>query len=107
MRAVMLDDARPSSLDLYATEIGRTPLLTAAEEVVLAGAVRDGLEAEQRLAQPRDPGERDDLLRRQRRGREARERMVRANLRLVISIAKKHQNRGLPMEDLVQEGTLG
>ena len=92
---------------LYLDEVRQIPLLTAAEEQVLGRAVREGVAAEQKMAGPHDPEERAELLERRRRGLEARQRMVRANLRLVISVAKKFTGSGMPLGDLVQEGSLG
>ena len=99
----------------YLQEIGEVPLLTAAEEVELASAISDGNEAEVELADLAVTGERVQLervalvrlRRRQRAGEMARDRLTRANLRLVVSIAKRHVGRGLPLLDLVQEGNLG
>jgi RNA polymerase primary sigma factor len=74
--------ATTNSLDLYLAEIGRTPLLTKAEEQRLARLIEQG-----------DEG--------------AKRHMVEANLRLVVSIAKKYRGHGVPFVDLIQEGTLG
>jgi RNA polymerase primary sigma factor len=70
------------SLTLFMNRVGRYPLLTAAEEVALAKRMERG-------------------------DRTAKERMINSNLRLVISIAKRYQRQGLPLLDLVQEGTIG
>jgi len=97
----------------YLTEIGRTPLLDAAQEVELAKRIEAGLYADERVRQ-HDAGEieLDDRMRADlrvigRQGREAKAHMLRANLRLVVSVAKKHSHRGLPFLDVVQEGNLG
>jgi len=103
------------STRLYLREIGQVALLTAADEVELAGAITDGNEAEARLADLAVSGElgRADraevarLRRRQRKGDRARDRLTRANLRLVVSVAKRFGGRGLPLLDLFQEGNLG
>ena len=103
------------STRLYLREIGQVALLTAADEVELAGAITDGNEAEARLADLAASGElgRADraevarLRRRQRKGDRARDRLTRANLRLVVSVAKRFGGRGLPLLDLFQEGNLG
>lgn len=71
-----------SALSLYMDEISQVPLLTAAEEVELAGRIRQGDEA-------------------------AREHMIRANLRLVVKIARDYENLGLPLLDLINEGNIG
>ena len=80
------NDPRPSGTDdhvrLFLNEIGRYPLLTADEEVALSKRIEDG-----------------DL--------DAKDEMIRSNLRLVVSIAKQYQGRGLSLLDLVQEGMLG
>ncbi|MFJ8624194.1 RNA polymerase sigma factor [Kitasatospora sp. NPDC093550] len=93
----------------YLREIGRIRLLTAAEEVELARLVEAGLFAEERLngsPPPPDPlaGELDTLV---VRGRIAKRRLIEANLRLVVSVAKRYVGRGLTLLDLVQEGNLG
>ncbi|MDQ1010931.1 RNA polymerase primary sigma factor [Streptomyces sp. V4I23] len=93
----------------YLREIGRIPLLTAAEEVELARRVEAGLFAEEKLANTPDPDSRlaVDLDRLVVMGRLAKRRLIEANLRLVVSVAKRYVGRGLTMLDLVQEGNLG
>ncbi|MFK0168023.1 sigma-70 family RNA polymerase sigma factor [Streptomyces sp. NPDC090306] len=104
-------DGSPSS-DLfrqYLREIGRIPLLTAAEEVDLARRVEAGLFAEEKLAGAVGLDSRLvlDLDRLVVLGRMAKRRLIEANLRLVVSVAKRYVGRGLTMLDLVQEGNLG
>ncbi|WP_344521254.1 RNA polymerase sigma factor [Streptomyces rectiviolaceus] len=105
------DTGGPSS-DLfrqYLREIGRIPLLTAAEEVELARSVEAGLFAEEklRLAIDLDSQLALDLDKLVVVGRMAKRRLIEANLRLVVSVAKRYVGRGLTMLDLVQEGNLG
>ncbi|GAA4293103.1 RNA polymerase sigma factor [Streptomyces venetus] len=105
------DTSGPSS-DLfrqYLREIGRIPLLTAAEEVELARRVEAGLFAEEklRLTPDLDSQLAVDLDRLVVMGRMAKRRLIEANLRLVVSVAKRYVGRGLTMLDLVQEGNLG
>ncbi|MGW5737155.1 MULTISPECIES: RNA polymerase sigma factor [Streptomyces] len=105
------DTGGPSS-DLfrqYLREIGRIPLLTAAEEVELARGVEAGLFAEEklRLAPDLDSQLALDLDKLVVAGRMAKRRLIEANLRLVVSVAKRYVGRGLTMLDLVQEGNLG
>ncbi|MBD9701423.1 RNA polymerase sigma factor [Streptomyces caniscabiei] len=105
------DTSGPSS-DLfrqYLREIGRIPLLTAVEEVELARRVEAGLFAEERLGNAPDLDTRLtlDLDRLVVMGRMAKRRLIEANLRLVVSVAKRYVGRGLTMLDLVQEGNLG
>jgi RNA polymerase primary sigma factor len=105
------DTGGPSS-DLfrqYLREIGRIPLLTAAEEVELARGVEAGLFAEEklRLASDLDSQLALDLDKLVVVGRMAKRRLIEANLRLVVSVAKRYVGRGLTMLDLVQEGNLG
>ncbi|MFF9348239.1 RNA polymerase sigma factor [Streptomyces sp. NPDC014734] len=105
-------EAAGPSADLfrqYLREIGRIPLLTAADEVELARRVEAGLFAEEHLASTPDPDTRlaVDLDRLVVMGRTAKRRLIEANLRLVVSVAKRYIGRGLTMLDLVQEGNLG
>ncbi|MFI2224989.1 RNA polymerase sigma factor [Streptomyces fradiae] len=110
--ATAADRAAAPASDLfrqYLREIGRIPLLTAAEEVELARRVEAGLFAEEKLARTPDLDTRLalDLDRLVVRGRMAKRRLIEANLRLVVSVAKRYAGRGLTMLDLVQEGNLG
>jgi RNA polymerase primary sigma factor len=102
-------DRTPDLVRQYLREIGRVPLLTAADEVSLARAVEAGLFAEDRLANlpDIDPVLRADLAEIVRQGHQAKRRLIEANLRLVVSVAKRYVGRGLPMLDLVQEGNVG
>ncbi|MET4924247.1 RNA polymerase sigma factor [Streptomyces sp. PSRA5] len=105
------DSGGPSS-DLfrqYLREIGRIRLLTAVEEVDLARRVEAGLFAEEKLGSTPDLDSQLalDLDRLVVLGRMAKRRLIEANLRLVVSVAKRYVGRGLTMLDLVQEGNLG
>ncbi|MFC9881861.1 RNA polymerase sigma factor [Streptomyces libani] len=93
----------------YLREIGRIPLLTAAEEVELARRVEAGLFAEEKLTHATDLSSQlaFDLDKLVVLGRMAKRRLIEANLRLVVSVAKRYVGRGLTMLDLVQEGNLG
>ncbi|MFV2084824.1 RNA polymerase sigma factor SigB [Micromonospora sp. LOL_021] len=105
-------DDRGASADLvraYLNGIGRTKLLTAVQEVLLAKRIEAGLFAEEKLAGP-------DRLSAQLRadldvvaaeGRAAKDHLLEANLRLVVSIAKRYTGRGMAFLDLIQEGNLG
>lgn len=98
------------SVRLYLREIGQVKLLTANEEKQLAQLIAKGQEAEQRLKQGElDPAsdEYKKLELERAGGNEARQQMAAANLRLVVSIAKRYRDRGLPLLDLIQEGSLG
>ncbi|MEU3274321.1 sigma-70 family RNA polymerase sigma factor [Saccharomonospora sp. NPDC006951] len=91
----------------YFNGIGRTPLLTAEQEVVLAKRIEAGLYAEHLRAHGQLPAAEADLATIARQGAEAKRQLIEANLRLVVSIAKRYQGRGLPLIDLIQEGNLG
>jgi RNA polymerase primary sigma factor len=99
----------------YLREIGKVPLLTAELEVVLARRIEKGLAAAERIAELEErhgpDGVPRETLRKQRRlvvsGSEAKDLLVEANLRLVVSIAKRYRNRGMAFLDLIQEGNLG
>ena len=112
-RAEAMADARVKTNDpvrQYLQEIGRVKLLTLEEEINLARRIEDGEEARRRLAE-----EINELADRERRGLQrvvedgelARQHLIEANLRLVVSIAKKYNGRGMSFLDLIQEGNQG
>jgi len=94
------------SVRRYLHEVGAHPLLTAADEVVLGEAIAVGRAAAARLARARGEEHRR-LLAQVEAADAARERFIAANLRLVVSIAKRYQSSGMALLDLVQEGNLG
>jgi len=114
---VDLDDQTPAmgdSVHTYLKSIGRTSLLTAEQEVDLAKRIEAGLFAEHKLETMglEDRAGLDENLRRDLEmvaedGRRAKAHMLEANLRLVVSVAKKYSDRGLSLLDVVQEGNLG
>ena len=104
--------AAPASVDavrLYLNEIGRVDLLDQESEVDLAKRVEAGLAAAEVLDSPLEltTAQRTCLRRVERLARDAKQVMIEANLRLVVSIAKRHVGRGLQFPDLIQEGNLG
>ena len=109
------DSFRGSAADpvhMYLKEIGKVKLLDAALEVELAERILAGTEAEARLAADeivsgRTGAEQRADQRLVRQGHEAKDQLIEANLRLVVSIAKRYRNRGLAFLDLIQEGNLG
>ncbi|MGC4812452.1 RNA polymerase sigma factor SigB [Micromonospora sp. DT228] len=105
-------DERGISTDLvraYLNGIGRTKLLTAAQEVDLARRIEAGLFADEKLATCTPVSEelRADLELVVAEGRAAKDHLLEANLRLVVSIAKRYTGRGMAFLDLIQEGNLG
>ncbi|HEY3036396.1 MAG TPA: RNA polymerase sigma factor [Streptosporangiaceae bacterium] len=109
---VDLDDQTSTmgdSVHTYLKSIGRTSLLTAEQEVNLAKRIEAGLFAEHKLASEADLPEeyRRELELVAEDGRRAKAHMLEANLRLVVSVAKKYSDRGLSLLDVVQEGNLG
>jgi len=94
---------------MYLQEIGRYPLLTPQQEVELSMQMESGVRADEQLEAKADLSEADVriLERAVRNADRARKRLVEANLRLVVSIAKKYVGRGLSLLDLIQEGNLG
>jgi RNA polymerase primary sigma factor len=94
-------------IDLYLKEMARVPLLSVEEEVDLAARVRAGREAEAALCASEEPEQEESLREAIRAGQKAREHLIRANIRLVVSIAKRYVGRGVPFLDLIQEGNLG
>ncbi len=89
----------------YLSTIGRVPLLTPAEEIELGNQVQTMMHLIADGGAPETPTDREKQI--LRIGRRAKERMMKANLRLVVSVAKKYQGKGLELLDLIQEGSLG
>lgn len=99
----------PDIFRLYLRDVGRVPLLTQARERELAKKIRDGQSAERELADNPGLGTVSQMYFHTQisEAAQARQHFVEANLRLVISIARHYLNRGMTMEDLVQEGNIG
>jgi RNA polymerase primary sigma factor len=91
----------------YLNEIGRTALLDAAQEVELSKRIEAGVYAQHKLAAKLTPRQRGDLEAIAADGALAKAHMLEANLRLVVSVAKRYSNRGMSFLDVVQEGNLG
>ena len=106
-----IDSQRRRSSDpvsWYLATIGRIPLLTPAEEIELGNQVQAMMAFTEDGTKTFEEGELSGKDRRMLRiGRRAKERMMKANLRLVVSVAKKYQGKGLELLDLIQEGSLG
>ena len=98
---------------MYLKEIGKVNLLTSDEEVELAQAMTAGSAAQEQLDELTEAGEeipdevRSELEKTIKKGEKARQRLAEANLRLVVSIAKRYVGRGMQFLDLIQEGNLG
>ena len=125
MAVAALDQRPPVDGDLvrsYLRDIGRVPLLSHEQEITLGRQVQElvrleELEEEYKLRQGHPPSREEMaksvgvspavLRRRLNNGRRAKERMVAANLRLVVSVAKKYTKRNMELLDLIQEGTIG
>lgn len=104
----------PDTVRQYLNEIGQVPLLTSAEEKILGKAVKDGQKAQQRIDEAKTSGkaklsaaDRKTLRDLVKAGEKAKDRMVRANLRLVVSIARRYDRKELHLSDLIQEGNIG
>ena len=98
---------------MYLKEIGKVPLLTAAEEIDLAMKIEAGVAATEELERAEEEGvelerrEKRRLTRVEQVGLDAKQQLIEANLRLVVSIAKRYVGRGMLFLDLIQEGNLG
>ncbi|HJF11143.1 RNA polymerase sigma factor [Corynebacterium falsenii] len=105
--------ASADSVRAYLKQIGKVALLNAEQEVSLAKRVEAGLYAQYRLQEIKESGEklspmnRRDLREIERDGRRAKNHLLEANLRLVVSLAKRYTGRGMAFLDLIQEGNLG
>ena len=107
---VAADGATADPVKDYLKQIGRVPLLSADQEVELAKRIEAGLFAAHKLAEGNGmlrPGQSIDLERVAEDGRRARDHLVEANLRLVVSLARRYTGRGMLFLDLIQEGNLG
>src|SRR5262249_10571001 len=101
-------EAVGEALPLYLQEIGRVGLLSGPEEGTLAKAIERGNLAAGRLREGGATGDDAQELREAiAAGDEARHRLIEANLRLVVSVARRYMNRGIPLPDLIQEGNMG
>ncbi len=104
LATIEIDD----TIGLYFKEISRVPLLTAQEEIELAQRIESGRLARKELARGNvTDGRRARLRKRVEDGWLARDHLITANSRLVISVAKKYMKRGVPFLDLIQEGNVG
>ena len=104
------DNPSADLVRVYLNGIGKTALLTAEDEVQLAQTIEVGLYAEHLLENSEEPLTRAmkrDLKVLARQGKHARSHLLEANLRLVVSLAKRYTGRGMPLLDLIQEGNLG
>ena len=98
------------TVGLYLKEMSSVPLLDTEQEITLAQSIERGLKAERKLNKLNGstPIEEKEYLKQViQEGRESRDHLIRANTRLVVSIAKKYLGRGVPFLDLIQEGNLG
>lgn len=100
--------AADDTISLYLKEMARVPLLTPEEETSLAKRLERGRRAQRKLE--RDGYDEEEAVRLRRevvQGEHARDHLIKANTRLVVSIAKKYMGQGVPFSDLIQEGNLG
>ena len=106
------DNSTSDTVRMYLREIGQVDLLTVEDERRLAQLIEEGKIAAARIDEfdgslPMEPGEERMLIRAVSRGERAKSELTQANLRLVVSIAKRYSGRGMQLLDLIQEGNLG
>ena len=109
MRSPSEDSSSDDLVRTYLREVGKHPLLRADEEVALAQAIEAGTKAAARLGSGSTLATktREKLLAQVNEGERARKVFIEANLRLVVSIARRYQGFGLPLLDLIQDGNVG
>ena len=107
--AVRTSTGSTRTMDIYMAEVAQYPLLSAEQEIALAQQYERGRTAERELSDATDLGisEKSALEKAMEQGQQARERLIRCNLRLVVSRAHKYSGLGLPLVDLIQEGNIG
>ena len=104
------DNPSADLVRVYLNGIGKTDLLTADDEIELAQQIEVGLYAQHLLNDPEQHltrAKKRDLKVLAKQGKKARSHLLEANLRLVVSLAKRYTGRGMPLLDLIQEGNLG
>jgi RNA polymerase primary sigma factor len=105
---ILADIEADNMIRMYLREATRTPLLTAEQEVTLARLIENCKFAQEELNRGvDDPQRRKELQEQIERGQQARDHLIQANARLVVSVAKHYDNNGLPLLDLIQEGNIG
>ena len=98
------------TVGLYMKEMAQVPLLSLEEEINLAKSIEEGRSAREQLKNANNslaPEHVDELEAKNNEGQQAREHLIKANTRLVVSVAKRYMGRGVPFLDLIQEGNLG
>jgi len=104
------DAAAQDAVKMYLFEISRIPLLNAEEEKILGRRITEGIAAESELSEMSDDApivDRKRLQRLAKNGRKARDELTQANLRLVVSIAKRYTKTNMPLADAIQSGNIG
>ncbi len=94
-------------IDLYLNEIRETPLLTKDEEIILGRAIQTGFTAKLELENPVAVEKQKELEEQIKEGKIARDYLIKASTRLVVSIAKRYRSNNIPLDNLIQEGNIG